>query len=523
MKQTAMVLAWLSFFSLILCADNLSAEDRPQWGQPYSRNMVSGETGLPDGFDPGKRDSDGNIDLSTTENVKWVARLGNTTYGSPTVAEGKVFIGTNNQQPRDPRCEGDRGVLMCFDEKTGEFLWQLIVPRIPDERIRWADWRFCGISSTPTVDDGRVYLVTNSCEVMCLDADGMADGNDGPYRDEGRHMMPEDEAPLTPGKKDADILWVLDMTDDLGVRPHNASNCSILLDGDLLYVCTSNGVDWTHKFVINPEAPSVIVLDKKTGRLVARDDFGTGPNITHGQWSSPSSGEVNGKRLGFFGAGDGYLYAFEMLDPQQIGSEPLRLKNVWKFHGHPLSQTKGYVPPDHQHDSTSYQVTAMPVFRENRLYVPFTQEPFHGMKEGWLVCIDATGSGDVTRSAKVWSLDKLGSSASTVAVADGLVYAVDFLGQNLYCLDADTGKQYWVHDAGPPARRPGAAICSSPLVADGKVYLGTGSEILWVLAAGRELKVINRIHMPNAIHATPTAANGVLYVATDRHLYAVGK
>ena len=516
MKQNIARLTWFIILLLLVSVGNASAEDRTQWGQPFSRNMVSDETRLPDGFNPGERGADGEIDPSTTENVKWVARLGNTTYGSPTVAGGKVFLGTNNQDPRDPRCEGDRGVLMCFDEKTGEFLWQLVVPRIPDERIKWADWRLCGISSTPTVENGRVYLVANSCEVMCLDADGMADGNDGPYRDEGRHMVLEDEAPLTPGEKDADILWVLDMTDELGARPHNASNCSLLLDGDLLYVCTSNGVDWTHKFVINPEAPNLIVLDKNTGRLVARDDFGTGPNITHGQWSSPSAAEVGGKRLGFFGAGDGYLYAFEMLDPKQLGSEPGRLKNVWKFHGHPMSQTQGYVPPDHQHDSTSFQVTAMPVFHENRLYVPFTQEPFHRMQEGWLVCVDATGTGDVTRSAKVWSFDKLGSSSSTVAVADGLVYAVDFLGGKLHCLDADTGESYWEQDVGQPT-------CGSPLVADGKVYLGTGKELFWVFAHGKELKVINRIHMLNRINSTPTAANRVLYVATDRHLYAVGK
>ena len=73
------------------------------------------------GFEPGRRNPDtDNIDLATTKNVKWVARLGNQTYGSPVVAAGKVFVGTNNEAPRDPRIEGDRGVMMCFDEKTGD-------------------------------------------------------------------------------------------------------------------------------------------------------------------------------------------------------------------------------------------------------------------------------------------------------------------------------------------------------------------------------------------------------------------
>ena len=157
----------------------------------------------------------------------------------------------------------------------------------------------------------------------------------------------------------------------------------------------------------------------------------------------------------------------------------------------------------------------MPVFYKNRVYVTFTQEPFHGMKRGWLVCVDAAGHGDITHGGVVWSYDKIGSSVSTVAVADGLVYAADFAGR-LHCLDAETGKCCWVHEAGGP-------IWSSPLAADGKVYLGTGRQVLWVLAAGRELRVLGRIRLHDGIYATPTAANGTLYVATNKHLYAVEK
>ena len=50
-----------------------------------------------------------------------------------------------------------------------------------------------------------------------------------------------------PASKDADIVWRYDMMDELGVFPHNASNCSTSSSiGDMLYICTSNGQDWTH-------------------------------------------------------------------------------------------------------------------------------------------------------------------------------------------------------------------------------------------------------------------------------------
>jgi outer membrane protein assembly factor BamB len=136
--------------------------------QAWSRNMVSNERGLPSEFDP-----------RTGENIKWSVELGTESHSSPVVAGGRVYIGTNNGHPRDPKHQGDRGVLMSFEEKTGQFLWQLVVPK-RDEDV-YFDWPQSGICSPVTVEDDRVYIVSNRGEVLCLDAHGMADGNQGPF------------------------------------------------------------------------------------------------------------------------------------------------------------------------------------------------------------------------------------------------------------------------------------------------------------------------------------------------------
>src|SRR5262249_29735583 len=146
---------------------------------------------------------------------------------------------------------------------------------------------------------------SNRGEVMCLDAKGMANGNDGPFQDEGGHMTvkpPETgssnaSAKLTPGPLDADIIWLFDLPTGAGIWSHDAAHSSILIHGDYLYLNSGTGVDNTHKKIRTPDAPSLVVLNKRTGRLVARDFEHIAPNIFHSTWCPPSLAEVNGRPL----------------------------------------------------------------------------------------------------------------------------------------------------------------------------------------------------------------------------------
>ena len=229
---------------------------QPQWRERYSRNMVSSEKGLPSTFD-----------LKTGDHILWSASLGGGPYGAPIIASGKVFIGSNNSEPRDPRHKGNRGVMLCLNEKDGSLCWQLVVPRTGGDD--YLDWPDVGLCSAPTVEGDRGYTVTNRSEVVCLDLDGLADGNEEPYRDEARHMTPADQAAMELGPTDADIVWMFDMRTGVGMYPHDSPRVSVLLDGDYLYLNSCNGVDNTHVKVRSPDAPSLIALDKKTGGLLA--------------------------------------------------------------------------------------------------------------------------------------------------------------------------------------------------------------------------------------------------------------
>ncbi|MCX6921650.1 MAG: pyrrolo-quinoline quinone, partial [Verrucomicrobia bacterium] len=78
------------FLGVLASAPALLAEDWPCWGRTSSRNMVSAEQNLPETFVPGEKKPHGEgIDLATARNVKWAARIGNFSCGTPTVAHGK--------------------------------------------------------------------------------------------------------------------------------------------------------------------------------------------------------------------------------------------------------------------------------------------------------------------------------------------------------------------------------------------------------------------------------------------------
>lgn len=512
---------WFRGLAALACAVHSFAADQPQWGQAWSRNLVSSERNLPADFDPG-----------TGRNVKWVAKLGNETHSTPIVANGRVYIGTNNGEPRDPQHQGDRGVLMCFDERTGELLWQLVVPKREEDRFH--DWPKSGISSPATVEGGRVYIVSNRGEVMCLDARGLANGNDGPFKDEAAHMvqrpMQDGSNPAnfaSPGELpklsslDADILWLFDLTKGAGIWSHDAAHSSILIHGDHLYLNSGTGVDHTHKKIRTPDAPSLVVFDKRTGEYLGRDDEHIAPNVFHCTWSAPSLGVVSGEPTVFFCGGNGVVYGFEPLAEKSQpglaskGSGPRILKKVFEFDfdpGAPKTDVHRY--NQNRRESPS-NIFGMPVFLDGRLYVAGGGDIFWGKNEAWLKCIEVAPLTPAVRTNAVWTYALEKHVMSTPAVYDGLVFIAD-TGRKMHCVEAGTGRPIWTHDIRGDA-------WASPYVADRKVYLGTRSGNFYVWAASREKQVLAELDLKSPISATVTAANGILYVATMQNLYAVVK
>lgn len=539
--------------------------DWNQWGGSPQRNNTPVGHNIPTEWEIGEFDyRTGEWDASTAKNIKWVAKLGSQTYGNPVVSGGRVFVGTNNgagwieRYPGSGKQAVDLGCLLAFDIKDGKFLWQHSSEKLPTGRVH--DWPEQGVCSAALVEGDRLWFVTNRGEVRCLDTEGFRDGeNDGPYTDE-----------KPAGELEADVVWVYDMMKEMGVSQHNMASCSLTGAGDLLFVCTSNGVDVEHNYIPAADAPSFFVMNKNTKEILWTDKS-PGLNILHGQWSSPAYGEIGGVPQVLFAGGDGWLYSFA---PKGDGKGGAKL--LWKFDANPKASfytVSGKATRNH--------LIGTPVVYEGLVYIAVGEDPEHGEGVGHLWCIDPmkfTDGSDVSpelafnsaapnkviphkrlqavvaeegdfarpnpKSAVVWHYSEFDGNGDgkvafeetmhrtvgSVVIQDDILYIADFSGL-FHCLDAKTGKPHWTYDML-------SATWGSPLLVEGKVYIGDedGDVAIFRHSADPNVAMKNEsdegdtpdykpfygeINMGNSVYSTPIVAGNVLYIANKSHLFAI--
>ena len=230
----------------------------------------------------------------------------------------------------------------------------------------------------------------------------------------------------------------------------------------------------------------------------------------HCNWSSPMVAEIGGKPTVFYGAGDGFVYSF---DPKAKEDEEgfLILPENWRIDGN---------LPEYRTDKDGKKIKyatfegpseyiSSPVYRDGKVFALIGQDPEHGEGVGRLICVDAA-SGKL-----VWDYTEIERGISTPSIADGLIYAADYRGR-VHCVDEKTGKKVWMFDTK-------SHIWGSTLVADGKVFIGNEDGEVAVLKHGREMEELGLIEFAAPIYASPVIANGVLYIASQTHLYAFAK
>ncbi len=502
---------------------NVGKNDWPQWGGSAHRNNTPYGKNIPVEWD-----------VDSGKNIRWSMKLGSETYGNPVVANGKVYVGTNNGNGYIERYPSsvDLGCLICFDEKTGKFLWQHSNEKLPTGRVH--DWPHQGVCAAPYVDGDRLWYVTNRGTVVCLDTEGFHDGeNDSPYVDEA-----------VQDKNEADVVWLLDMMKSLSVSQHNMCSCSLTCVGDLLFVNTGNGVDEGHITIPEEKAPSFICINKNSGKVLWADNA-PGANVLHGQWSSPAYGVFNGVAQVLFCGGDGYLYSYA------AEGKDGKAEMLWKFDCNPKDSI--YLLGGR---ATRNHLIGTPVIYDGMVYVAVGEDPEHGEGNGHLWCIDPNRRGDVSpsivynskdpqtpiahkrlqalvekegdferdnpNSAAVWHYvgedpeeweTTMHRTCGTVAIKNDLLFIPDFSGL-IHCLDAKTGKALWTHDMF-------AASWASALIVEDRVYISDEDGDISIFKLSREKELIGEVNMGSSVYTSPIVANDTLYIANRNRIFAI--
>jgi outer membrane protein assembly factor BamB len=407
MRLAATILA-LTLTSLLAAADNW-----PQFRGPNSTGQADA-SGLP-------------LKWSEKENVRWKTAIHDKGWSSPVVWGDQVWMTTALEN-------GKELFAVCVDRASGKVLHDVKVFDVEKPAFCIAFNSYA--SSTPVVEEGRVYVHFGSAGTACLDT---ANGK---------------------------ILW---QRRDLHCDHFRGPGSSPVLDGDLLFLIF-DGVDVDY----------VVALDKHTGATVWKKDRNLEyrPHMANGDnqkgYCTPALAEVGGKK--------------QLVCPSAeatIAYEPKTGAEIWRVHHGGMNAA---MPPLQGHGKL-----------------------FWTNGSGALVAVRPDGSGDVTKTHLDWTVPRGMPTRSGGLLIDDLLYLVSEQGI-AHCIEAKSGKQ--VGQA-----RLGGNFSSSPVSADGRIYIPNQEGATYVFEPSRDLKVLAVNELDDGCMASPAVAGKAIFLRTKTHLY----
>ena len=178
------------------------------------------------------------------------------------------------------------------------------------------------------------------------------------------------------------------------------------------------------------------------------------------------------------------------------GHDPETGKEIWRGNG--LNPT----------NNPNFRTIASVVTFGDIIYAPTRERPLIAFRGG--------GKGDITESHKLWSFNN-GPDVPTPVTDGKYFYTVNDRGIT-WCLDARTGKEIW----GAKRIKP-ATYSSSPVLADGKIYITNEEGLTTVLKAGDRFEVLAENDLADYTLSSPAISDGRIFIRTTQFLYAIGK
>ncbi|MBL8218955.1 MAG: PQQ-binding-like beta-propeller repeat protein [Bryobacterales bacterium] len=275
-------------------------------------------------------------------------------------------------------------------------------------------------------------------------------------------------------------LWSRDIQADYGKFGLNwGYGSSPLLHEDSLYIVVLHGM--------KTDDPSYVLrLDKSSGKTLAKVERPTKAQVeAPDAYTTPTIAKVNGKLELIVSGGD-------LITGHDIDS----VKELWR--ADVLNPT----------NYAMNRIITSPVYRDGLVYAGSRVKPFVAMKPG--------GEGDVSQSHVVWT-NQNGPDVPSPVTDGELLYITNDRGI-VFCLDAKTGAEVW-----GPQRIEAAIYSSSPVLADGKIYISNELGTTTVMKAGREFEVLAVNKFDEYTLSSPAISDGQIFLRTEKALYCIGK
>jgi outer membrane protein assembly factor BamB len=275
-------------------------------------------------------------------------------------------------------------------------------------------------------------------------------------------------------------LWSREIQKDYGRFGLNwGYGSSPLLHNDSLYVNVLHGM--------KTDDPSYVLrLEKKTGKTLARQERPTKAQVeAPDAYTTPTLAQTGG-RLELIVSGGDLI----------TGHDLHTLAELWRA---------DVLNP------TAYamnRIITSPLSKDGIVYAGSRVKPFVAMKPG--------GKGDVSSSHVLWTYDN-GPDVPTPVTDGRLLFITNDRGI-IFCIDAKTGKTVW-----GPERIASAFYSSSPVLADGKIYISNEEGTTTVFKAGPKFEVIAVNKFDEYMLSSPAISDGQIFLRTEKALYCIGK
>jgi outer membrane protein assembly factor BamB len=283
------------------------------------------------------------------------------------------------------------------------------------------------------------------------------------------------------------LLWQRQLTEEWGeISTHGGRTVSPVIEGELVIVSTLTS-GWGDQA---RGSNRYFAFDKTNGSVV----WISTPQSKHydTNYSTPAVLSVGGRRLLVVGGSDGTFH----------GIEATTGRPIWHL------------------ELSKRAILTSVAFRGTTVYLTHSEENLDTSEMGMVGALDAGQSGTLTSDKMLWHTYSFqGGFASPVVDAERL-YQVDN-GAVLGAFELASGKKLWEKPLGTIQK-------ASPVLADGKLYVGTENGRFYVIKptpAGPEILDQDQLGTeaaPEAIVASPAVARGRVYLASMDALYAIG-